>query len=262
MNAPIDAGLHPLVVADTRDGVCTLTMNRGDRFNALSTAMIAALDAALDAAAGGRRASAWSCWRAPGRAFCAGHDLTELRAHPDAGWQQKMFADCAADDAAPGRGAAAGDRPRPRHRDCGGLSVGGQLRSRGRGGNGDFAAARRQHRRVLHHAGRRGRPQVSETGDGDAAHRRGRRGHRARRGPVNRVVRRWSSKPKSLVAKDRRRAPRSSRWESGRSTNRSVSILPAPTRRAGEAMACNLLEPDAAEGIDAFLARRPPVWRD
>jgi enoyl-CoA hydratase/carnithine racemase len=31
---------------------------------------------------------------------------------------------------------------------------------------------------------------------------------------------------------------------------------------AGEVMACNLLEPDAAEGIDAFLAKRPPVWPD
>ena len=30
---------------------------------------------------------------------------------------------------------------------------------------------------------------------------------------------------------------------------------------AGETMACNMLEPDAAEGIDAFLGRRPPRWR-
>ena len=29
---------------------------------------------------------------------------------------------------------------------------------------------------------------------------------------------------------------------------------------AGEAMACNLLEPDAAEGIDAFLGKRAPHW--
>jgi enoyl-CoA hydratase/carnithine racemase len=29
---------------------------------------------------------------------------------------------------------------------------------------------------------------------------------------------------------------------------------------AGEAMACNLMEPDAAEGIDAFLAKRAPQW--
>jgi enoyl-CoA hydratase/carnithine racemase len=31
---------------------------------------------------------------------------------------------------------------------------------------------------------------------------------------------------------------------------------------AGETMACNMLDPDAAEGIDAFLAKRPPRWRD
>jgi enoyl-CoA hydratase/carnithine racemase len=30
---------------------------------------------------------------------------------------------------------------------------------------------------------------------------------------------------------------------------------------AGEAMACNLLEPDAAEGIDAFLGKRTPSWQ-
>jgi enoyl-CoA hydratase/carnithine racemase len=29
----------------------------------------------------------------------------------------------------------------------------------------------------------------------------------------------------------------------------------------GEAMACNLLLPDAAEGIDAFLGKRTPNWR-
>ena len=30
---------------------------------------------------------------------------------------------------------------------------------------------------------------------------------------------------------------------------------------AGETMACNMLEPDAAEGIDAFLGKRHPRWR-
>ena len=28
----------------------------------------------------------------------------------------------------------------------------------------------------------------------------------------------------------------------------------------GDAMACNLLDPDAAEGIDAFVAKRTPHW--
>ena len=35
--------------------------------------------------------------------------------------------------------------------------------------------------------------------------------------------------------------------------------LAAAYASTGEAMACNLLEPDAAEGIDAFLGKRPPV---
>jgi hypothetical protein len=26
-------------------------------------------------------------------------------------------------------------------------------------------------------------------------------------------------------------------------------------------MACNMLDPDAGEGIDAFLAKRPPAWK-
>ena len=30
---------------------------------------------------------------------------------------------------------------------------------------------------------------------------------------------------------------------------------------AGEAMACNMLRPDAAEGVDAFLDKRQPHWR-
>jgi 1,4-dihydroxy-2-naphthoyl-CoA synthase len=29
---------------------------------------------------------------------------------------------------------------------------------------------------------------------------------------------------------------------------------------AGGAMACNMLDPDARNGIDAFLEKRPPTW--
>jgi hypothetical protein len=29
---------------------------------------------------------------------------------------------------------------------------------------------------------------------------------------------------------------------------------------AGGAMACNMLDPDAGIGIDAFLGKRPPKW--
>ena len=93
MNAPVEAGLQPFVLADTRDGVRTLTLNRGDRFNPLSTAMIAALHGELDAAAAepGVRVVVIA---ASGRAFCAGHDLTEMRAHIEHDWQRGLFDAC------------------------------------------------------------------------------------------------------------------------------------------------------------------------
>jgi enoyl-CoA hydratase/carnithine racemase len=94
MNAPLEAGLQPLVLADSADGICTLTLNRGERFNPLSTSMIAALDAALDEIAQDRTVRVVVLAGA-GRAFCAGHDLKEMRAHIDHHWQRRLFAACA-----------------------------------------------------------------------------------------------------------------------------------------------------------------------
>ncbi len=93
MHAAADAAQAPYVLIRTADGVATLTLNRGDRFNPLSRAMIAALDAALDAVAQDRSARV-VVLAAEGRGFCAGHDLKEMRAHPDLAWQREMFDAC------------------------------------------------------------------------------------------------------------------------------------------------------------------------
>ena len=93
MNAPIEAGLAPYVLQSVAEGVCTLTLNRGDRFNALSLEMIAALDCALDAVAADA-AIRVVVLAASGRAFCAGHDLKEMRAHIDHDWQSSLFDAC------------------------------------------------------------------------------------------------------------------------------------------------------------------------
>lgn len=82
-------------VLETRDeGVVTLTLNRGPRFNPLSMGMIAALSAKLEALAVDDSARV-IILAGDGRGFCAGHDLNEMHAHAaDPAWQQQLFADC------------------------------------------------------------------------------------------------------------------------------------------------------------------------
>ena len=83
------------LLLSTRDGgVARVTLNRPDRFNPLSSAMIAALHAELDAIAAdpGVRVVVLA---ANGRGFCAGHDLKEMRTHVgDKAWQRRLFDDC------------------------------------------------------------------------------------------------------------------------------------------------------------------------
>jgi len=84
----------PLVLRTDEGPVRTLTLNRGERFSPLSSAMIAALQAELDAVAADESIRA-IVLAALGRGFCAGHDLKELRAHAgDAAWQRRLFDDC------------------------------------------------------------------------------------------------------------------------------------------------------------------------
>lgn len=74
-------------------GVVTLTLNRPQAFNALSEAMLAALQAELDALTKNAQARV-VVLRATGRAFCAGHDLKEMRAEPSLAYYQRLFAQC------------------------------------------------------------------------------------------------------------------------------------------------------------------------
>lgn len=82
-------------VLSSRDarGVVTLTLNRPQSFNALSEAMMAALQAALEDVE--RDATARVVvLAAAGKAFCAGHDLKEMRASPALNYYQTLFAQC------------------------------------------------------------------------------------------------------------------------------------------------------------------------
>jgi enoyl-CoA hydratase/carnithine racemase len=95
MSAAIDAELTPLVRRrrDAR-GVVTLTLDRPQSFNALSEAMLAALQAEIDAVARDETARIVVI-AAEGKAFSAGHDLKEMRAEPSQPYYEALFAQCA-----------------------------------------------------------------------------------------------------------------------------------------------------------------------
>jgi enoyl-CoA hydratase/carnithine racemase len=77
---------------DTR-GVVTLTLNRPNAFNALSEALLVALQSAIDSLAQDTTVRVVVV-AAEGRAFCAGHDLKEMRAAPSLTYYQTLFARC------------------------------------------------------------------------------------------------------------------------------------------------------------------------
>ena len=74
-------------------GVVTLTLNRPHAFNALSKAMLAALQHEFDAIAEDTSVRVVVV-EAEGKAFCAGHDLKEMRAKPSLEYYERLFSQC------------------------------------------------------------------------------------------------------------------------------------------------------------------------
>ena len=89
--APFSEG--PLRAARDARGVVTLILDDPQRFNALGHEMLAALQKALNGIAADESIRA-VVLAANGRAFCAGHNLKDMAAHPELGWYQQLFAQC------------------------------------------------------------------------------------------------------------------------------------------------------------------------
>ncbi len=82
-------------VLNARDdrGVVTLTLNRPEAYNALSEQMIDALSVELETVAhdGSARVVVLA---GAGKAFCAGHDLKQMRAQPSGDYYRALFDRC------------------------------------------------------------------------------------------------------------------------------------------------------------------------
>jgi enoyl-CoA hydratase/carnithine racemase len=74
-------------------GVVTLTLNRPRAFNALSEATLNALQRELEAIARDESVRV-VVLAAEGKAFCAGHDLKEMRAAPSMEYYENLFSQC------------------------------------------------------------------------------------------------------------------------------------------------------------------------
>jgi enoyl-CoA hydratase/carnithine racemase len=97
MSAPgtraMQAESDPVLLRRDEGGVAYLTLNRPQARNALSVMLMTRLQEELDAVAADRAARVVVIAGA-GPAFCAGHDLRELRADPRRAQYEAIFAQC------------------------------------------------------------------------------------------------------------------------------------------------------------------------
>ncbi len=253
----------PHVLSTTTDHVCTVTLNRGERFNALSRPLLAALETELERVAADRDVRV-VVLAAAGRGFCAGHDLRELRSHPDLAWQRELFAACSRTFTrlttlpqpviarVHGIATAAGCQLVSM---CD-LAVAAATASFALPGVNIGVFCSTPAVGVVRNVGRKRAMELLLTGAPiDAA-------TALAWGLVNRVVpaEALDAEVAALAATIAGKSPAVVALGKSAFYRQVDQSLDAAYASTGEAMACNLLEPDAAEGIDAFLGKRPPAW--
>jgi enoyl-CoA hydratase/carnithine racemase len=84
---------QPILLREDRDGICTLTLNRPQQMNLLTSEMLSALQSAFDEIASNREIRVVVIAGA-GKGFCAGHDLKEIRALKELPRIEALFEQC------------------------------------------------------------------------------------------------------------------------------------------------------------------------
>jgi enoyl-CoA hydratase/carnithine racemase len=256
---------EPLLIEALDGGVLRLVLNRPAARNALSMALMAALRRALGEAATDRGCRVVVIAGA-GPAFCAGHDLRELRGDPARESYERTFAECSA------LMQQIVALPKPVIAEIHGIATaaGCQLVA-----TCDLAVAAEDARfatpgvniglfcstpmvALTRAVGRKPAMEMLLTGELiDAATAKA-------IGLVNRVVPTAELSAATLELARRIAAKSAFTVAIGKEAfyRQAEMGLADAYRYAGEVMTRNMLARDAGEGIDAFLAKRPPVWQD
>jgi len=264
MAQPLTKEETPYLLRRDERGVTTLTLNRGDRLNPLSESMMDVLQHEVDSIANDQSVRVVVLAGA-GKAFCAGHDLKQMRAQPSLAYYQKLFKQCSQLMLSLQR------LPQPVIARVHGLATaaGCQLVATCdlavASTEASFAASGVNYglfcstpavplsRNVL----RKQAMEMLLTGDFIDAH------EAQARGLVNRVVAPEAldqavaelassilAKPAAAIAMGKRMFYQQD--EMG---------VAAAYQLAGETMACNMMNDCALEGVQAFIDKRPPAWR-
>jgi enoyl-CoA hydratase/carnithine racemase len=252
-----------LLTARDARGVVTLTLNRPQAFNALSEAMLDALQTELDALArdDGVRAVVLG---GAGKAFCAGHDLKEMRAAPSLDYYRTLFDRCTKMMLSIQR------LPVPVIARVHGIATaaGCQLVAMC-----DLAVATRDARFAVsginvglfcstpsvalgRNVSRKQAMEMLVTGDFIDADEAKARGLVNRVAPADALDAEVESLVASIVAKPRVAVAMGkqlfyAQLESG---------IEAAYALAGQTMACNMMDASALEGVQAFIDKRAPAW--
>ena len=89
----IQAASEAIIQREDAEGVTTLWLNRPRRYNALSQELLTVLQHEFDDIATDSSVRV-VVLGARGKAFCAGHDLKQMRAAPSQGYYEDLFAQC------------------------------------------------------------------------------------------------------------------------------------------------------------------------
>ena len=268
MNQPIAPGVvmavEPLVLRGDAGGVCTLTLNRPKQFNALSSAVLTALQAQLDALANDTTVRIVVIAGA-GSAFCAGHDLKEMRAHYEIGATRALFDQCSR------MMQTLMTLPQPVIAKVHGIATaaGCQLVAQCdlaiASDNASFATSginvglfcATPSVPLSRNLARKNAMEMLLTGEFIDAHTAKEKGLVNRVVPlaqldsaVNKMALAIMAKPASVLALGKKMF-----YE-----QLEMGMSAAYTHASG-VMACNFLMPEAAEGVDAFMQKRPPDWK-